>query len=59
MPHTSAKTTSLNLVQKPESGTPSPHAKREYCMVQISTILVLMSGGMAMGRNIATQLYTE
>ena len=36
---TSDRTTSLNLVQKPESGTLSLHAKREYCMVQFSTII--------------------
>ena len=36
---TSDGTTSLNLVQKSESGTPSLHAKREYCMVQFSTIV--------------------
>ena len=36
---TSDRTTSLNLVQKPEGGTPSLHAKREYCMVQYSTIV--------------------
>lgn len=58
MPHTSAKTTSLNLVQKPESGTPSPHAKRVLHGSNLHYFSTHV-GGMAMGRNIATQLYTE